>query len=114
MIETMEGMSNLEAILDVEGVAGAYVGRSDLRLSAGVALQLAASDPALAIIHEYCERVARACGERGLFSAMHCDSVDEAKLYIEMGFRLVSVSTDAEALRTHAHKAVTSFRALHG
>ena len=35
MIETREGIENVDAILDVEGLDGAFVGPSDLSISLG-------------------------------------------------------------------------------
>ena len=45
MIETKQAVKNIDAILDVEGIAGIYVGPSDLGLSYGLAAKLDRDEP---------------------------------------------------------------------
>jgi len=92
MIETVEGFDNLDAILDVPGVDGALVGPNDLRIShtgdnAGAAS--AAEDVAMI------ERIGAACRERGLAAAMSGVDLGEAKRWVQAGFNLISVPSDA-------------------
>ena len=52
MIETREAVANLDAILDVPGVAGAYIGPSDLGLLARAGAPLDREEPEMLAIFE--------------------------------------------------------------
>jgi len=112
LIETKAGMENLPAILDVDGVAGVYVGPSDLRLSYGMPLRMDRTDPAFVPILRLYEMMIRECERRGRFACMHTGSVEEAAYYRSMGFRLVTISNDSEMLASAAKATVAQFRAL--
>jgi 4-hydroxy-2-oxoheptanedioate aldolase len=111
LIETRGGMENLPAILDVEGVAGVYVGPSDLRLSYGLPLRVERTDPDFAPILRLYEMMVRECERRGRFACMHTGSIEEARYYLGMGFRLVTISSDSDGLAAAARNIVAQFRA---
>ena len=52
MIETQEAIDNIDAILDVPGVSGIYVGPSDLGLSLGLEPRLDREEPQVLKIYE--------------------------------------------------------------
>jgi 4-hydroxy-2-oxoheptanedioate aldolase len=89
MIETEEGLANVEEIAAVPGVAGIYVGPSDLSIALGL-------DPALGFesdqLVEPVERIRQACEKSGVVLAMHQVRADDAVRWIERGVRLVSIS----------------------
>jgi 4-hydroxy-2-oxoheptanedioate aldolase len=107
MIETREAVANLEAILDVPGVAGVYIGPSDLGFSHGLPPKLDREEPEILAIYE---RVLRACGDRGLKAGIHCGSAAYAARAIGMGFRLVSIMNDASLMAMAARNAVNQVR----
>jgi 4-hydroxy-2-oxoheptanedioate aldolase len=110
LIETRQGMENLPAILDVEGVAGVYVGPTDLRLSYGMPIQMDRSDPSFTPILKEYETMISECEKRGLFAGMHTANHDEGMYYIGMGFRMVTISSDSASLLAAARGVVKQFR----
>ncbi len=107
MIETREAVANLDAILDVPGLAGVYIGPSDLGFSHGLAPKLDRDEPEILAIYE---RVLRACDERGLKAGIHCGSASYAARAIGMGFRLVSLMNDASMMAMAARSAIAQTR----
>jgi 4-hydroxy-2-oxoheptanedioate aldolase len=102
MIETREGLDNLEEIAATPGLDGLYVGPSDLSLALGLAPRGLFADasedrPALA---EAIERVQRACADNGLIAGIQCSSGAAAEHYARAGFRLITVGVDANMFRT--------------
>ena len=107
MIETREAVANLDAILDVPGLAGVYIGPSDLGFSHGLAPKLDRDEPEILAIYE---RVLRACDQRGLKAGIHCGSASYAARAIGMGFRLVSLMNDASMMAMAARSAIAQTR----
>ena len=60
MIETQEAIDNIDAILDVPGISGIYVGPSDLGLSLGLVPRLDREEPQILKIYE---KLIAACQE---------------------------------------------------
>ena len=107
IIETKTAVDNLDAILDVEGVAGVYVGPSDLSFSLGLPPVLDVELPqVLKIFNDILEK----CAKRNLFAGIHCASAAYAARAIGMGFRIVSVMNDARMMATCAKTTVTAIR----
>jgi 4-hydroxy-2-oxoheptanedioate aldolase len=97
MIETREAVANLEAILDVPGVAGAYVGPSDLGFSHGLVPRMDREEPEMLAIFD---RVIEAAEKRGLHAGLHCGTPEYAARAIGMGFRLVTLLNEVAYMRT--------------
>jgi 4-hydroxy-2-oxoheptanedioate aldolase len=94
MIETVGGVENLDAILDVPGIDAVLIGPSDLAL----AFQLPREDPAnRARIAE----IARACAARAMPVGAAAITIDEAREYGASGMAFVALPSDA-ALLAHA------------
>src|SRR3954453_5270014 len=68
MIETQEAIDNIDAILDVPGISGIYVGPSDLGLSLGLEPRLDREEPQIFPIYE---KLVKATGRRGQFAGIH-------------------------------------------
>ncbi len=107
MIETREAVANLEAILDVEGIAGAYIGPSDLGYSHGLIPKLDREEPEMLAI---LERVVEASTRRGLHPCLHCGTPAYAVRGFAMGFHLVTVGSDAVFMAAAAKAAVAHIR----
>jgi 4-hydroxy-2-oxoheptanedioate aldolase len=108
MIETREAVANLDAILDVPGIAGVYIGPSDLGFSHGLTPKLDREEPEMLAIFE---RVIRATGDRGLHAGIHTGSADYAARAIGMGFRLVTLLNDVSLMAQAAKAGVARIRA---
>jgi len=108
MIETREAVANLDAILDVPGIAGVYIGPSDLGFSHGLIPKLDRDEPEMLAIFD---RVIAACGKRGLHAGIHTGSAAYAARAIGMGFRLVTLLNDVSLMAQAARSGVSAIRA---
>jgi len=102
MIETQTALDNLEAILDVPGIDGIYVGPSDLGLSMGMIPILDREEPNILKIYE---RLIAETSKRGIAAGLHNSSPKYAKKMIDMGFKLVTVGGNDVGLMVNAAKA---------
>jgi len=92
MIETRSGLDNIDEILSVPGVDGAYIGPNDLSVSHG-GPPLPTSKNTL--LSELAQRVLEACKRSGRVAGFHADGPDEALYWAGRGFQVVNVCTDA-------------------
>src|SRR6266568_1741265 len=92
MIETQEAIDNIDAILDVPGIGGIYVGPSDLGLSLGLVPKLDRDEPQVLKIYE---KLTAACKKRGQFAGIHNATGAYAARMIAMGFHLVTLFNDS-------------------
>ena len=107
MIETREAVANLEAILDVPGVAGVYIGPSDLGFSHGLVPKLDREEPEMLAIFE---RVIAETARRGQHAGIHTGSAAYAARAIGMGFRLVTLLNDVSLMAMAARSGVAQIR----
>jgi 4-hydroxy-2-oxoheptanedioate aldolase len=90
-VETPLSLSNLEAILQTEGLDGIYVGPSDLTLSMGLGANGDSTDPRFI---DALRHVVERCRATGRHVGMHCANGPQAKRMVEMGFDFVTVGSD--------------------
>ncbi len=107
MIETKTAIKNLEAILDVEGVAGVYIGPSDLGLSYGLAPKLDRDEPEILKIYD---KILKECSKRGLYAGIHTSGAADAAKCIARGFRLTTLANDSGLMATYAKMQVAATR----
>jgi 4-hydroxy-2-oxoheptanedioate aldolase len=107
MMETRTAVENMEAILDVEGIDGVYVGPSDLGFSYGLEPKLDRSEPEILAIYD---KIVRECGKRGLNAGIHCSGADGATRAINMGFKLVTLSNEVGLMSTYAKLQIAQTR----
>ncbi|MEZ5738317.1 MAG: aldolase/citrate lyase family protein [Burkholderiaceae bacterium] len=105
MIETQQALDNLDAILDVPGIDGIYVGPSDLAFSLGKTPKLDHDDPEILKIYK---RLIKETGRRDIYAGIHCGSADYAAKMIKMGFRLTTVANDSGLMAKAALEAVNT------
>ena len=94
MIETVEGVANLEAICGTPGIDAVYVGPSDLGLSHGL--------PPGPELDEVIGRIARGARECGVPAGIHTRSGEAARAAIELGYVFATVSSDRDLLARSA------------
>ena len=82
MIETQEAIDNIDAILDVPGISGIYVGPSDLGLSLGLEPRLDREEPQVLKIYE---KLSAACKKRGQFAGIHNGTGDLRRAGVRHG-----------------------------
>jgi 4-hydroxy-2-oxoheptanedioate aldolase len=99
MIETVTGVQALPEILAVPGVSGVYVGPADLAVSMGLAVADAWHNP---LVLGQMSRIAAAANEAGLVAAVHAGSGIIGKTAATMGFRMLTLASESQALRRGA------------
>lgn len=100
MIETPEGLANVEEICKVPGVDGVYIGPSDLCLAVGGRFP---NDPDVADAFDAAlSRIRQAAIEAGIVAAIHTASGEIAKQRISEGFSFISVASDLTHLEAAA------------
>ena len=107
MMETRTAVENMESILDVEGIAGIYVGPSDLGFSYGLVPKLDREEPEIMKIYE---KLVKECGKRGIAPGIHCSGPVGATKAINMGFKLVTLLNDSGCLAIGAKSWVAQTR----
>ena len=107
MIETQEAIDNIDAILDVPGISGIYVGPSDLGLSLGLKPLLDREEPQVLKIYEKLTAPARS-------AASSPASTTAPRAYAArafgMGFQLCTIANDFGLMAMAARGAVNGFR----
>jgi 4-hydroxy-2-oxoheptanedioate aldolase len=92
MIETQEGLENVEKICAVPGLTGVYVGPSDLCLAIGGAYP---GDPAVADVFQAAlKRIRTAAEAAGVAAGIHTPNGAEAARRLAEGFTFATISSD--------------------
>ncbi|MGO9359743.1 MAG: HpcH/HpaI aldolase family protein [Xanthobacteraceae bacterium] len=107
MIETRTAVDNMEAILDVEGIAGVYVGPSDLGFSYGLVPKLDRDEPEILRIYD---KILKECDKRGIYPGIHCSGSAGATRNIALGFKLVTMFSDSGLMAQFARSSVAQTR----
>lgn len=95
MIETADGLDQVEEIAGTPGLDGLYIGPSDLSLALGLTPGVGgeALEEAIARIRETAHR-------HGLIAGMHCRAGEVARTRAAEGFELVTVAVDSSLFRS--------------
>ncbi|WP_454754808.1 HpcH/HpaI aldolase family protein [Cupriavidus basilensis] len=108
MIETRQGLDNLDEILSVPGLDAVYIGPSDLSLALGCRPVFDDVEPPVADAIAHVLARARA---HGVVAGIHNGAPEAALRRIEQGFRFVTVGSDARLMAAGARQVVTQMRA---
>lgn len=95
MVETVEALGNIDEIVSVPGVDAVYVGPADLSISLG--LPPGNNDDAPGFV-DALEAIVAACNRAGVVPGIHSSGALTPRR-LEMGFRMVTVTTDLVAMR---------------
>jgi 4-hydroxy-2-oxoheptanedioate aldolase len=96
MIETVEAVENVAEICKTPGLDGVYIGPADLAVSMGFVPSF--GDPP-AEEAEVIDHIRATCAAAGVIAGIHTGGGALARAYVDAGFRMVTVATDAAALR---------------
>jgi 4-hydroxy-2-oxoheptanedioate aldolase len=108
MIETPDGLANVEAIAATPGIDGLYIGPSDLTIAVGGA---GPADPSVADAFEAAlVRIRQACDDNGIAAGLHTRSGQEAAERISEGFTLLTVAGDITHLEAVAQAHLVAAR----
>ncbi len=100
MIETVQAVENVEAILSVEGVVGCFIGPADLALSMETKAMGPGTEHEAAMLEvlKVAKKVGKAAGK-------HCGSAEEVSMRIAQGFQFLALSSDAGLMAKAAGEA---------
>jgi 4-hydroxy-2-oxoheptanedioate aldolase len=104
-VETREAMTQLEAIANVEGVDGVFIGPSDLAASLGH-LGNPAHEEVQAAIKDAVTRLKKVGKPAGILTG----NEDEIRRYIEWGYLFVAVGSDVGLLAKSADTLAKKFK----
>jgi 4-hydroxy-2-oxoheptanedioate aldolase len=95
MIETAEGLANVDAIAATPGVDAIYIGPGDLAIGLGLSAWPSDWTAEEAKVHaDTIERIRLACVEHGVAPGMHTGDGATARGYLEQGFQMVTVTNE--------------------
>lgn len=112
MIETKEGVANLEEIAATPGLDGIYVGPADLTLGTQDGRLPPGFDREEPEMVALIQRIAQVCKRNGIAACLHCGTPDYAAKAISWGYDLTTVGGDARFLAAAAGASVARFRTL--
>ncbi|MBT5002770.1 MAG: 2,4-dihydroxyhept-2-ene-1,7-dioic acid aldolase [Tateyamaria sp.] len=114
MIETADGVENLDEIAATPGLDGIYVGPADLtlgtqhgRLSPG----FDRNEPEMIVL---IKQIAQICKTNKIVACLHCGTPEYAAESIGWGYQLTTVSGDTRLLASAASNSVAEWRNLVG
>lgn len=114
MIETAQGMENLDAIAATPGLDGIYVGPADLTLGLTQGRLTPGFDREEPEMIAALQEIVTACKKHGIRAALHCGTPEYAARAIGWGFDMTTVSGDSRLLAAAAAASVKAFRDLTG
>lgn len=108
MIETKQGLENLDAICATPGLDGVYIGPADLSYALGLPPRGDNPDPRHL---ETCDRIRDTAHRHGKKAAMHTASAAFAAGAVARGFDLVMLTSDVLCLTAAARRQLEELRA---
>jgi 4-hydroxy-2-oxoheptanedioate aldolase len=108
MIETREALDCLDAILDLDGIDGVFVGPADLSIALNNG---AAVDPLGPIVSAAAHDIAKRTRAKSKVAAIFCVDDARAKTYEEQGFQLIALQTDSGMVARGAAAALSIAKA---
>ena len=111
MVETKEGLDNLDAICATPGLDAVYIGPADLSFALGLPPQADNPDP----VHlQTCDRIRESAHKHGIKAVMHCASADFAAGAVERGFDMVMLTSDLHSMIAGVNAQLSAFKAKTG
>ncbi len=107
MIETGDGLRNLDEIAATPGLDGVFVGPADLSLAMGLETFADLTDPTLLAT---LDTIVDASNSHGITAGIHSPSPPRAAEMAARGFRFVSCAVDTDLLRDAAANALHAAR----
>ena len=108
MIETKDGLANLDAICATPGLDAVYIGPSDLSFALGMAPRGDNPDP----LHiATCDKIRDAAHKRGIKAVMHCASAAFAAGAVKRGFDMIMLTSDLASMIAGARRQLDDLKA---
>lgn len=112
MIETQQGIDNLDEIAATPGIDAIYVGPADLALGTQQGRLPPGFDRQEPEMIALIQRILAACKANRIRACLHCGTAEYAARAIGWGFDLTTVSGDTRLLAAAAADSVATWRAL--
>ena len=107
MIETKEGLANLEAICATPGLDAVYIGPADLSLALDLEPQADNTNP----LHlKTCDKIRNVAHRHGIKAVMHCASADFAAGAVKRGFDMVMLTSDLACMISGVKQQLQAFK----
>ena len=107
MIETQQAVDNLDDILSVPNLTGVYIGPADMSSSYGMKPKFdVKEDP----IYSNIKLIAKKANKYGKIAGIHNGTTQYAKEMIDLGFKLVTISSDFRSMSTHAQSVIDDMK----
>lgn len=107
MIETRDAYDALDAILDVRGIDGVFVGPSDFSIAWSNGRE---ANPHAEAIVEPIATIARKAAAAGKLAGIYCPTPDFARRYNELGFSFLTIANDSGYIRLAAETLVKAVK----
>ncbi|MCD8536652.1 MAG: aldolase/citrate lyase family protein [Burkholderiaceae bacterium] len=107
MIETQQGLDNLDEILAVDGLDGVFIGPNDLSLALG---QAPSSEPKADVVVKAIAHILSRAQVHGKIPGIFCSSGEAAAMRIGQGFKFVVPGNEVTHLKQAAAHAVATAR----
>jgi 4-hydroxy-2-oxoheptanedioate aldolase len=108
MVETKEGLANLDAICATPGLDLVYIGPADLSFALGQTPGADKTDPEHLAA---CDRIRDAAHRHGIKAAMHCASASFAAGAVKRGFDLVMLTSDLASMIAGVRRQLDDLKA---
>ena len=108
MIETKEGLANLDAICATPGLDAVYIGPADLSFALGLP---PGPDKTDAVHLATCDKIRDAAHKHGIKAVMHCASAAFAAGAVKRGFDMVMLTSDLASMIAGARKQLDDLKA---
>jgi 4-hydroxy-2-oxoheptanedioate aldolase len=108
MIETTEGLANLDAICATPGLDAVYIGPADLSFALGMDPRGDNPDP----VHiATCDKIRESAHKHGIKAVMHCASAAFAAGAVKRGFDMVMLTSDLASMIAGARRQLDDLKA---
>jgi 4-hydroxy-2-oxoheptanedioate aldolase len=108
MIETQEGLANLDAICATPGLDAVYIGPADLSYALGMEPRADNPDPTHLAT---CDNILETAHKHGIKAVMHCAGAAFAAGAIKRGFDMVMLTSDLHCMIAGARVQLDDFKA---
>ena len=107
MIETVEGIENVEEIVTTPGLDGIYIGPADLALALGLPVS---GDQPQAEHLEVVTRIRDVCRQHKVAVGIHTSSLEYAQKYLALGLNFVTLRSESGHMVTNAARELAAAR----
>jgi len=104
-VETLEAVSNIASIYDVDGIDGIFVGPSDLAASMGHLANTAHPE-----VQEKMSEIAKFCDKLGAPLGTLSTGEADARRYMDMGYQFVGLGSDSGLIKKASRELAQQFK----